>query len=123
MTQTPNRRRFDRINFGGEAYLSEDGVNETQVELLDLSLHGALIKAHDDFNTKDPIIRYHLRVPLSPELDIVVDVTIARVMQDQIGLQIAQMELESAQHLRRLVELNLGNEELLNRNLAALFAD
>ncbi|WP_006786377.1 PilZ domain-containing protein [Thiorhodospira sibirica] len=119
MVQEQNRRRFNRISFGGEAYLSLPGDSERKVDLIDLSLHGALIKADQHYAMDET--RYQLRVPLGAGLDIFLEVTVVRVADGTIGLQVEQMDIESAQHLRRLVELNLGNETLLNRNLAALF--
>ena len=45
---------------------------------------------------------------------------VAHVEGSRIGLQCLVLDLESASTLRRLVELNLADPELLERNLAEL---
>jgi len=37
-----------------------------------------------------------------------------------VGIRCESIDLDSISHLRRLVELNLGDPELLNRELSAL---
>jgi hypothetical protein len=37
-----------------------------------------------------------------------------------VGVRCVEIDLESISHLRRLVELNLGDAELLHRELSAL---
>ena len=39
---------------------------------------------------------------------------------DELGLRCVDIDLDSITHLRRLVELNLGETELLERELSAL---
>ncbi|VAX04921.1 hypothetical protein MNBD_GAMMA20-584, partial [hydrothermal vent metagenome] len=39
---------------------------------------------------------------------------------DHIGFRCEHIDLESISHLRRLVELNLGDAKLLDRELSAL---
>ena len=39
------------------------------------------------------------------------------------GLRCLAIDLDSVTHLRRFVELNLGNPELLERELSALLSD
>jgi hypothetical protein len=57
---------------------------------------------------------------LSPEATIVMAVSVAHQGAGRIGLDCTHIDIESAQHLRRLVELNLGDDALLHRELAAL---
>jgi hypothetical protein len=40
----------------------------------------------------------------------------------QVGLRCREIDIESIAHLRRLVELNLGDEDLLERELSALIS-
>jgi hypothetical protein len=43
------------------------------------------------------------------------------MQKDRIGLYIEQLDLDSASHLQRLMELNLGDSDTLERELAELF--
>jgi hypothetical protein len=45
---------------------------------------------------------------------------LTRTRDDLLGFVCRHIDLESISHLRRLVELNLGDESLLERELAAL---
>jgi hypothetical protein len=40
--------------------------------------------------------------------------------QDSLGLRCEKIDIESASHLRRLLELNMGDAELLSRELDEL---
>jgi hypothetical protein len=48
------------------------------------------------------------------------DVVIAHQQNDELGVRCVDIDLDSITHLRRLVELNLGETELLERELSAL---
>ena len=48
------------------------------------------------------------------------DVEIAHRENDELGLNCKDIDVDSITHLRRLVELNLGDPELLERELSAL---
>lgn len=92
------------------------------VEVLDISLRGVLIQG--------PAIPYHvedsrgcLEIPLSDEARIAFEGRIRWQQGDRLGLEIESMPLESAMHLRRLVELNLGDEALLEREFAAMLGN
>lgn len=114
-----NRRRFSRIPFHCEARLFlPDG--EHVVEVLDLSLQGALIAP-----TGSMYVTVGSQGTLKIRLDeigtsIRMDVTIVHHMANYYGLQCREIDLDSVTHLRRLVELNLGDERLAEREFALL---
>lgn len=112
------QRRFTRIPFDADAVLARDG-REWRCELIDLSLKGALVKKPDDWNgaVGDD---YALSLLLDEETCIRMDVSIAHVEEQHIGLACRDIDLDSITHLRRLVELNLGDAHLLERELMAL---
>jgi len=112
------QRRFSRIPFDMRATL-QDGAQTWQTSLLDISLHGALIRTPGEFEAT-PARAYQLAVHLEGGPDIVMDVAIAHQEQDEIGLKCNDIDVDSITHLRRLVELNLGDPELLERELSAL---
>lgn len=117
-TAPVQRRRFTRIPFDAEARLAA-GEQQWAVELLDLSLKGALIARPQDWNGEaEGPLRLELR--LGEDAVIVMDVSIAHQEADRLGLRCEDIDLDSITHLRRLVELNLGNPDLLERELASL---
>jgi hypothetical protein len=48
------------------------------------------------------------------------DVTVAHCESEHVGFHCDHIDIDSITHLRRLVELNLGDPELLERELSAL---
>ncbi len=114
-----NRRQFTRIEFSGAARLFlADG--EHPVEVLDLSLKGALVRPSEDIFTRigsQGIL--HLRLD-GGETDIRMGVTVVHHQGDAYGLACHEIDLDSVTHLRRLVELNLGDESVLEREIARL---
>ncbi|MFP4160718.1 MAG: PilZ domain-containing protein [Ectothiorhodospira sp.] len=121
MTMDQNgRRHFHRVRFDGIATLSFESGDEIPAELVDLSLQGALVRTQTPLPEAYREAYGYLRVPLNPEFHILLMVQVVRLEGRDLGLRVTQMDLESAQHLRRIVELNLGDAELLNRDLAAL---
>ena len=116
---TDERRRFSRITFHRPAELDVGGASAT-CEVLDLSLRGALVEAPVGFAA-----RVGERCTLAVRLDagvaeIRMEGEIAHRQGMQVGLRCLEIDLDSIMHLRRLVELNLGDEEALHRELSAL---
>ena len=119
---TPNRRQFSRIIFKAEARVHAEG-KEFSVEILDISLKGAL------FRPEKPVsIPAGTPAILQMRLDemgtlIRMEGPITHARQDQFGLACHEIDLDSITHLRRLVELNLGDSSLLERELQHLLAE
>jgi len=113
------RRRFHRILFDAPAKVVTDN-DELITTLADISLNGALLVRPDDWVTE-----IGSEVELAILLDdagtaIRMDSVVAHIAQDSIGLRCRSIDMESISHLRRLVELNLGDPALLERELEAL---
>jgi hypothetical protein len=119
-TQDAEKRRFHRITFQGTAFLSCAG-DAWRVDVEDLSLHGALVRVDEPGNAPALEQACLLRVLLTADLDIFMESRVARVEGESVGLVVERLDIDSAAHLRRLVELNLGDDTLLNRDLDALF--
>ncbi|MBI2307293.1 MAG: PilZ domain-containing protein [Rhodocyclales bacterium] len=118
-----NRRHFSRIAFHAPGQLV-CGNGQGEVAVLDLSLRGALLR-HEG-NGPQPGIGDNcvLHVRLG-QLDALIRMqgTITHVDGPFVGLACVSIDLDSATHLRRLVELNLGDTALLERELSALVSD
>jgi predicted component of type VI protein secretion system len=112
------QRQFSRIPFEVSVTLEQD-QHRWETRLLDISLHGALIETPANF---EPVEGqpHQLTVHLEGGPDIRMDVEVAHKEGMQLGLRCAHIDVESITHLRRLVELNLGDPDLLERELSAL---
>lgn len=121
--QTPQERRhFSRIRFDAPVQLI--GANRRwETSLIDISLKGALIGRPADWDGR-PGDRVTLELPLDEtgtEL-IRMEANVARAEPERVGLVCAFIDVDSIAHLRRLLELNLADPKLLERELAAMMA-
>jgi predicted component of type VI protein secretion system len=112
------QRRFSRIPLDHSATLRDD-QQHWDTRLLDISLQGALVETPATF-VAVPAQRYVLSVHLDGGPDITMEVAVAHQEDDKLGLDCKDIDVESITHLRRLVELNLGDPALLERELSAL---
>ena len=94
-----------------------------QVQVLDLSLKGALLKLPEGatgLQTGSPcLLKVHLA---GLEQPIAMAGEIGHVQGGHAGLVCRSIDLESITHLRRLIEMNLGDASLLDRDLRALIS-
>jgi hypothetical protein len=117
-----NRRRFSRISFHRAAELVL-GADRVPVDVIDISLNGALLQVPAAFNGRrgQPC---SLNIRLEPSESYIRMVgEMAHVEPGRVGVRREEIDLESMAHLRRLVELNLGDAGLLDREFDALIAD
>lgn len=119
MSDHEERRQFARIHFDAQAQLSTVDTR-LDVQLLDISLQGALVRLPAGLRPEpgEPCL---LALRLG-DVTIKMAAELAHVKGDHAGLQCRSIDLESISHLRRLVEVNLGRRELLERELRALVA-
>lgn len=119
MSETANdRRRFQRIAFDAPTEIVQ-GDQRWVVELLDISLKGLLVKRPADWSA-DADQSLEAALTLADDTQVKMDVVLTRNQGDLLGFVCRHIDLDSISHLRRLVELNLGDESLLERELAAL---
>jgi hypothetical protein len=115
---TDNKRRFTRVPFDAEVALRYDGDVWTS-DLIDVSLKGLLIMVPAGFSA--PVgTSLEADVLLNEEVSIETICTLMHRTGDRIGLRIDRIDMESIMHLRRLMELNLGDPDLLERELSGL---
>ena len=113
------RRRFVRILFDAPVTLKTQDASYPS-QLIDISLKGALVRCPEHWQAVagDPV---ELAVSLDQtQTQIRMQVQLAHARQDQIGFICKEIDIDSITHLRRLVELNLGDADLLERELEAL---
>lgn len=91
----------------------------TQVEILDISLAGALLKLGSEPESMDAVV---LKVTLSEDASFEMSGTLISRGDGNIALYKDLRKSENDYHLRRLLELNLGDAELMDRDIEALMA-
>lgn len=120
MTAAPeDRRLFSRILFRTEARLYTHH-HEFDVQVIDLSLKGALVEPRKPWIGKvgeTCSLRLYLDT-LGTQIRMEGEIVHRR--GSQLGLRCKAIDLDSVTHLRRLVELNLGNPADLERELITL---
>ncbi|MCH8550517.1 MAG: PilZ domain-containing protein [Natronospirillum sp.] len=115
-------RRFTRLPITLQARLTfADQVLEG--ELHDVSLKGALMLALGDPLPPDSIGHPGaLKLDLNDgELVLAMAVRVAHLEDHYIGLEFTEMDIDTISHLRRMVELNLGLDDVLQRELGMLW--
>lgn len=115
------RRQFTRVSFAsGAELITTQGHLHCQV--MDISLKGVLLQlpSHDASLAGLPCL---VKLPL-PGGDIVISMAgeLAHVEGDHAGVLCRSIDLESITHLRRLIEVNLGDATASERELKALIA-
>lgn len=116
---TDDLRKFSRIVFNSPARLKLPG-NEALVEVIDISLKGALVRPIAELDVPLNAAAV-LVVPLDAgEIEIRMATTLVHHEAGRYGLACSEIDIDSVTHLRRLVELNLGDEALLERELTQL---
>lgn len=119
---TNERRHHSRIAFHTPARLV---LNDKSIDVvvLDISLKGALIELPANESVgQDATGALHV---ILTEMDdqISMSIRVAHSEGRHAGLLCLAIDIDSVTHLRRLVELNLGDPELLERELSALIGD
>lgn len=120
---TDERRRFSRVPFQHEATLHFPGADRpVPVDVLDLSLNGALLRpGHRNAPALPADQDCLLKIFLDAAGDAIrMEGRVHRHPDGCYGLACQALDLDSATHLRRLVLLNLGDERLAERDFARL---
>ncbi len=117
------RRQYHRVSFATTAKLSSDN-QFFSCQIIDLSIQGVLLRAHGMVNAVLGT-KYSLTIPLSETEEdssssISMKVTLAHNSPEKLGFRCESIDLESITHLRRIVELNSGDSQLLERDFESL---
>jgi hypothetical protein len=113
------KRRFTRIPFNATAHVvSANG--SWYSKLIDVSLKGALITCPQDWEAE--LGEHFLLEVILDNSDVVIsmEASVAHIDEEKVGFDCINIGLDSISHLRRLIDFNLGSEELLERELHSL---
>ncbi|WP_185234854.1 PilZ domain-containing protein [Teredinibacter franksiae] len=121
MSQAAERRRYSRVDFNTQVTITQHDKS-CQADLLDISLNGLLVKTpeHYEINASHPLIA---TIPLSNDAHIRMNVSLAHSSHNILGFRNESIDIDSIGHLRRLIELNLGEADAAERVLSELLAD
>lgn len=114
-----NRRQFTRVLFSIKAELTID-EQCFEATLHDISLNGALVNIKTNGNSllrQLGLLTFQLN---ETSTQVTMNVAVVHQEGDEIGLQCNGIDIDSVSYLRRLVELNLGDEAQLNKELSQL---
>jgi hypothetical protein len=119
MQSSDEKRHFARVRIDGRAGIV-CGDAQWATELVDISLKGALIQRPEGWQGgRGDECRLELLLDGSSE-GIRMQGTIAHVGDHHIGFRCEFIDLDSIGHLKRLLQLNLGDDSLLHRELQEL---
>ena len=115
------KRHFSRVPFGCNDTTITVDDSAWQTQLIDICLNGALLARPDEWiPTIGSECRVEIKLDGENTVITIIKATVVHCEDDRIGVRIETIDIESISHLRRLVELNLGDPEMVNRELAEL---
>ena len=118
---TSEQRQNQRVLFDTRASIHINAT-DMQATMIDISLKGVLIKKPDGWTAKKGDAG-QLRIILSDNISAInMDVKVAHVEDEHVGFHCEHIDIDSITHLRRLVELNLSDPEMLEREFSTLIA-
>lgn len=111
-------RRFTRIPFDAATQVTQDD-DAWSVDLLDISLNGALFKQPENWkiNPGKPVF---IDITLVDETNIKMEARLVHITTGEAGCKCIHIDLDSITLLKRLIELNLGDDTFLERELSSL---
>lgn len=119
-TSTQNDlRKFTRIPFESKVHIVST-ESSWYCNLLDISLKGILTTIPNNWDGKTGE-HFLLELLLNDsDVQIRMEVSVVHVEQKTVGFKCEHIDLESITHLRRLIELNIGDTKILGRELSEL---
>lgn len=115
-----DKRRFSRVPFAATT-LMVSGGRSVAAELLNISLNGVLLR----FATMpelDPETPYEIRFRLADgQTELVFKALPVHRQAPSVGFRFIEMDLDTVAHLRRLMELNLGDGDAVTQEMMQLY--
>ena len=115
MTLDKDRRRFTRVRFDTAATIAQ-GASAYHTHVLDISLNGVLLETPEDYDLRADQAAY-ISIFLSEQTEIQMNVRLAHSSNEYLGFHCESIDMESASHLRRLIELNMDEPNAHKRVL------
>jgi len=116
-------RHSHRVNFNCLVKFETSECSHV-CELIDISLQGALICG---CSGATPVPGTACKVTISlddnNEVQIIMHGITARKIENRVGIHCESIDSDSMTHLRKLIEYNLGDVELINRDFSSLVSE
>jgi len=116
-----DKRKFTRVLFLTKASLTIEDTSY-DVSLHDLSLNGALVTVSEKTEPligKLGLLEFSL---LEDKAKVSMNVKVKHEQGDITGLKCESIDIDSVTLLRRLIELNMGDDEQLHKELSQLIS-
>ena len=113
-------RHTHRVDFNA---LVEFETSESQLvcDLYDISLQGALIGACSGATPgAGTPCKLIINLDEAGDVQIIMNGTVAHKIENRVGIHCESIDSDSMTHLRKLVEYNLGDVDLVDRDFDAL---
>ena len=106
------RRQFTRIQIEYPVVLKRISGEEIPGTVINLSLKGLLVHLERNFSSGEEVSFYFSQSEGTPTLPIEGKAIVVRHEgMEEVGLRLVEIDIEGLSHLRRLVELNLGDSD------------
>lgn len=117
--KSDERRQFSRVLFNAQCTLHQNDM-EWVTELQDISLKGVLVRKPDHMAIKEGDSCEATIQLAGSDQCIIMSLDYSHENDQSVGFQCKYIDIDSMTHLKRLVELNIGSEDILMRELEAL---
>ncbi len=125
MSTTSDRRRFHRFPFQAQALLRIGESSRVPAVLLDISLNGALLEVpslssvslDDNAGELGLSVRGEIN---GNEVTMTMDVSVVRIESERVACCYVGVDTDTFSSLKTLIEENLGDVSLLDRELTQL---
>jgi len=113
------QRKFSRVAFDAQCMISTGGVAR-EAHLIDIALKGVMVELpRESQPLKDTKVQVVVKLGADDAL-IRMETVVYWNEGDRLGLRCVSIDMDSISHLRRLIELNTGDAELIHRELSQL---
>lgn len=119
------RRKYSRVALDLSGRLESEVQSKSYlVHIRDVSLKGAFVELCN-FESDPHMFRgqkYKLVIELQATTKIIMHMVCRHVIEKKLGLECTRIDPESISLLKRLVEMNVGRSDILNRELNVLMS-
>jgi len=116
------RRNFQRIPFACKAEINCSD-RKYHAELLNICLQGAMVLGRDTIPLAEENRCELLIHLLDSDITLQFEAEVIHCQQKRLGFRFIGEDTETASHLRRLLELNIGSSEVIDKELAFWLKD